>query len=101
MMASFLRRRPRAMSSQQDSLLEAIRADPADDGVRLVYADWLEENGDPARAEFIRVQLERARLPGWDRRAVVLGWRERELLDDHGHRWVAEAPERPGAFWAR
>ncbi len=40
-------------------LLRAIIADPADDAVRLVYADWLEEQGDEgssARAEFIRLQ---------------------------------------------
>src|SRR5215471_12355627 len=27
-----------------------------DDTPRLIYADWLEENGEPLRAEFIRVQ---------------------------------------------
>jgi uncharacterized protein (TIGR02996 family) len=27
-----------------------------DDGPRLVYADWLDDHGDPERAEFIRVQ---------------------------------------------
>lgn len=39
--------------------LEAIAATPADDLPRLVYADWLEENGktdfDAATVEFIRV----------------------------------------------
>jgi uncharacterized protein (TIGR02996 family) len=34
----------------------AIRADPADDTVRLIAADWLEEY-DPERAEFIRTHL--------------------------------------------
>jgi uncharacterized protein (TIGR02996 family) len=38
------------------SLLAAVLAEPDEDAPRLVYADWLEENGDPARAEFIRVQ---------------------------------------------
>ncbi|MBY0230983.1 MAG: TIGR02996 domain-containing protein, partial [Gemmataceae bacterium] len=39
-----------------DAFLEAILADPHDDAHRLVYADWLEENGDEARARFIRLQ---------------------------------------------
>jgi uncharacterized protein (TIGR02996 family) len=41
-----------------DSLLKSILAHPDDDTVRLVYADWLEENEEEARAEFIRVQVE-------------------------------------------
>ena len=44
------------------ALLRAILGNPDDDTVRLVYADWLEENGDAARAEFIRVQCELAKL---------------------------------------
>lgn len=31
---------------------------PEDDSIRLIYTDWLEEHGDPERAEFIRVQVE-------------------------------------------
>lgn len=37
-----------------DALLAAVLANPADDLPRLVYADWLDENGQPERAEFIR-----------------------------------------------
>lgn len=40
------------------SILQAILEDPANDQPRLVAADWLEENGEDARAEFIRVQCE-------------------------------------------
>lgn len=50
--------------------LEAILAQPDEDGPALVYADWLEERGDAPRAEFLRAQLELARL------------REREEEDD-------------------
>ena len=42
--------------------MRAIQADPADDTARLVYADWLEERGD-VRAEYLRAELELARLP--------------------------------------
>lgn len=33
------------MTSTVHPLLSAILANPTDDGVRLVYADWLEERG--------------------------------------------------------
>lgn len=36
------------------ALLRAILMHPAEDTPRLVYADWLQERGDEARAEFIR-----------------------------------------------
>jgi uncharacterized protein (TIGR02996 family) len=45
------------------ALLRFILENPADDGARLVYADWLEEHDQEARAEFIRVQCELARTP--------------------------------------
>lgn len=44
-----------------EGLLRAVIADPADDLARLAYADALEEAGQDARAEFIRVQVELAR----------------------------------------
>jgi uncharacterized protein (TIGR02996 family) len=40
--------------TEREALLAAICANPDDDTPRLVYADWLQENGDPDRAEFIR-----------------------------------------------
>lgn len=75
-------------------LLAAVLAAPDDDGPRLVYADWLEENGDPERAEFIRVQIEIARRNGL---AAVqpstaeyhLIARERILLHRCGDAWLA------------
>lgn len=38
-------------------LLDEIRERPADPDLRIVYADWLDERGQPARAEFLRTQL--------------------------------------------
>ncbi len=43
-------------------LLAAVLADTADDTLRLAAADFLEENGDPDRARFIRIQIELAQL---------------------------------------
>jgi uncharacterized protein (TIGR02996 family) len=48
--------------AEEAAFLQTIVDNPDDDTPRLIYADWLEEHGDP-RAEFIRVQCELARLP--------------------------------------
>jgi uncharacterized protein (TIGR02996 family) len=37
------------------AFLQAIFANPEDEAARLIYADWLEERGDP-RAEFLRLE---------------------------------------------
>ena len=42
----------------REGLMAAILAAPDDDLPRLVFADWLEENGEADHAEFIRVQCE-------------------------------------------
>jgi uncharacterized protein (TIGR02996 family) len=47
----------RAMT-EREALYRAIMESPEDDAPRLVYADWLEEHGEPKRAEFIRLQCE-------------------------------------------
>src|SRR5438270_10839960 len=75
---------------QEQSFLQAIYAAPEDDAVRLVYADWLEDQGQAARAEFIRVQIQRARTPEED----VAGREELRLRDwrlwlRHSDEWVA------------
>src|SRR3954466_16322534 len=59
-------------------LLAAIRQAPADDAPRLVYADWLDEHGQPERADFIRVQCALAHRDDPARRR-----REAELLAEH------------------
>jgi uncharacterized protein (TIGR02996 family) len=41
--------------TDEAAFLAAIRAAPGDDTPRLVYADWLDDQGD-TRAEFIRLQ---------------------------------------------
>jgi uncharacterized protein (TIGR02996 family) len=44
--------------SDEDALLAAIAAHPEEDTPRLAYADWLDEHGRHARADFIRLQVE-------------------------------------------
>lgn len=71
------------------ALLQAIIESPDDDSLRLVYADFLEENGQPDRAAFIRVQIELANQPQADERRASLEARERELLGRHEAAWAA------------
>lgn len=48
--------------TDEQLLLAAVLASPDDDTPRLAFADWLGENGQGERAEFIRVQCELARV---------------------------------------
>jgi uncharacterized protein (TIGR02996 family) len=77
--------------THDEAFLRAICESPGDDGVRLVYADYLEDHGQAERAEFIRVQVELARLPLEDERVSALQAREIRLLGRHGERWFGGA----------
>ena len=61
------------------AFLNAILERPDDDLPRLVYADYLDESGDPERAEFIRVQIELANSSDEDPRFAALTRRQNEL----------------------
>jgi uncharacterized protein (TIGR02996 family) len=75
--------------THDDAFLADVLATPLDDAPRLIYADWLEDAGDPERAEFIRLGVESARtpavlLPGTAirrRDGVVMGFLEHDLLN--------------------
>jgi uncharacterized protein (TIGR02996 family) len=75
------------MPSQESDFLGEIIAHVDDDAPRLIYADWLEECGDP-RAEFIRLQCELAREPPEPRRSELAA-RQRLLLAEYGADWSA------------
>jgi uncharacterized protein (TIGR02996 family) len=74
------------------AFLETILADPDDNTARLVFADWLEEHGDP-RGEFIRTQiaLTDPRLDNANRVPLLL--RAAELRAQHEEGWVEEIRE--------
>jgi uncharacterized protein (TIGR02996 family) len=79
-----------------EPFLRTICASPEDDTVRLVYADWLDEHGDPERAEFIRLQVaqgDRPRLYDADY------FRAEALLKMNRNRWLAEVPALTGIEW--
>jgi uncharacterized protein (TIGR02996 family) len=67
--------------SEEEAFLAAVRAEPEDDGHRLVYADWLEERGDP-RAEYLRLEhaVRVHRAPGADRLRVLRSQLEGDWL---------------------
>lgn len=81
------------MSEASDDTKEAaIRREPDDDGLRLAYVDWLQQQGN-ARGELGMLQylLEQKKLPAGKRshKAPIgsrtdLEHRERELLEKHG-----------------
>jgi uncharacterized protein (TIGR02996 family) len=84
------------MSPDEFALLQAVRATPADDTPRLVYADWLEERGDEAsvaRAEYIRLECAADRLkkgtPEWQE----LDKNASELAEVFADRWRKELEE--------
>jgi uncharacterized protein (TIGR02996 family) len=77
------------MPMQEQWFLDAILECPEDDCPRLVFADWLEERGDP-RGEFIRVQCELAQLPPGDPRRATLEACEQQMLLEHDEEWAGK-----------
>jgi uncharacterized protein (TIGR02996 family) len=83
-------------------ILAPILAEPTVDAHRLLAADWWEENGEEARAEFIRTQVQvshyglvrqkhRSKVPGLAQRFSQWWDTERTLLGRHAHTWLPEA----------
>jgi uncharacterized protein (TIGR02996 family) len=76
--------------THEDAFLQAILESPDDDTPRLIYADWLDEHGDPARAEFIRVQCRLTQIPLDDPVRSDLLLREELLLAEYVDEWLGE-----------
>jgi uncharacterized protein (TIGR02996 family) len=71
--------------------LQAIREEPEDDARRLIFADWLEEQGGAARearAAFIRAQCRLAALPADDPHRDRLEDEAADLLAEHEDEWT-------------
>jgi uncharacterized protein (TIGR02996 family) len=87
--------------TDSDRFLRAIEADFESDAPRLVFADWLDEHGDPDRAAFIRLQCEHAALtrPGppptaaGKKKAAALEAKADALLARNRDRWTAGLPK--------
>src|SRR5437660_10147305 len=74
--------------TDQALLLRAVLAAPDDDAPRLIFADWLEERGDP-RGPFIRAQCALERLDPADPARADLEEEARSLLERHEAEWAA------------
>jgi len=68
--------------------LREIAANPGDDAPRLIFADWLEEHGNP-RGEFIRIDCRLARMSDIDLQRASLEGRRRLLLRTSYKGWIA------------
>src|SRR5262245_28235977 len=84
--------------SDRQPMLNAIAQSPADDAVRLVYADWLDDHAEADRAAFIRFQVDAARRPSWCPERRWLLWRADLLLNQHPE-WRADLPQLDGVTW--
>src|SRR5581483_11308551 len=78
--------------TDQQALLAAILAQPDDDTPRLVYADWLDENGQPDRAAFVRAQIEAARAEPYSKQARAAEKRAGAIREKRRHTWAAPLP---------
>lgn len=82
--------------SDEAALLAAIRAHPEEDTPRLVYADWLDEQGGESnrdRAEYIRLEIEFARTfpeRRWSKAKDEARKRPRQLFAKHARDWFPE-----------
>jgi uncharacterized protein (TIGR02996 family) len=70
------------------AFVESIVECPDDDAPRLIFADWLDDAGQPERAEFIRLQVARAKLHPADPRVRASLRREAELLAHNEAAWL-------------
>ena len=87
--------------THDEAFLQAIRDEPEDDAPRLIYADWLDEHGAEARAEFIRAQCERVRPSTDPGRAAALEMRAWQLLVENWGAWVGPLRKLVGPDGAR
>ena len=74
-----------------EALLAAIIESPEEDAPRLVYADWLQAQGDP-RGELIQLQCQLSAAPDDERRRAIR-IAENKLLAAHGAAWLAPVRE--------
>src|SRR5689334_5028103 len=75
-------------SPELRSLLQGCKDAPDDDAPRLVLADWLEENGDADRAEYVRlsVRLSAGDVPLGDEATALA--RLHELYSRNADAWL-------------
>jgi uncharacterized protein (TIGR02996 family) len=85
-----------SMNGSYDALYRAICANPDEDTPRLAFADLVEEEGDAARAAFIRAQVALARVPEYD--ALHIAARRSDPGALNGHLMTDTLPMVPAGF---
>lgn len=71
-----------------EALRRAVIANRDDDTPRLIYADWLDENGQSDRAAFIRAQVDAARAEPFSPLARAAESKAHLLLESHRKDWT-------------
>src|SRR3954468_15073383 len=82
---------------REEDFLGAIQATPGDTALRLAYADWLEERGDP-RHELVRVCEAMRAVPVWSDQYWGLKARRNELWTSFPFGWL-EATGYDGSYY--
>ena len=77
-----------ALPDDQRALLAAVIAAPDDDTPRLVYADWLDDHGDPVQADYIRESVRLATLPPDDPDRPGIEERLTAVIRDRSDGWA-------------
>jgi uncharacterized protein (TIGR02996 family) len=85
---------------ERAALMRAVCENPDEDTPRLVFADWLQENGEPKYAEFVRLQVRHAELLRYGAPDTEdFARKARELWLRFGVRWQAALPQVKGVGW--
>lgn len=81
--------------TEREAFIEAIATQPEEDTPRLAFADWLQEHGEEARAQFVRLSHElsasRSSLADYDNPpadVLALEQRIRALFERHRAEWL-------------
>jgi uncharacterized protein (TIGR02996 family) len=72
------------MSATRQGLLQAICEQPDDDNLRLIFADYLEDHGEVEYGQFIRKQIELAKVPEYDPLWVRTWFEDRAAITGEG-----------------
>jgi uncharacterized protein (TIGR02996 family) len=84
------------MFAEKRALLAVIGSNPDEDTPRLVFADWCDENNEPERASFIRLQFEAGRHDENTPERMDIEEQAVAVFETHHRKWLADEP-----VWAR
>jgi uncharacterized protein (TIGR02996 family) len=80
--------------SDGEALRRLVVSQPDDDLPRLIYADWLDEHGQPDRAAFIRAQVEAFRAEPFSPEARHAAHHAEDIEATHYRDWTGHLEDR-------